>query len=887
MSQNEQVAKANHIALVEHANSGATDAGSALVFGPFPPLINSSASHASSVLHMFKSTGHRINSATGPGMALALHHITFSSETKFRESLAFIDDDENRNYAVIYAKALEFSKISKPFWYKRRLEELRRLRFFWKVVRRYERSAIVFEHNRWLSRDQLSFWVLSKLASLGSANSIQSFNATGKVEALFEELTGQKRRPPPDHLAEDTAYNAAFGAISTPKVRLTPVRVRQALNFWLGRCLRGEGEQVSSDVRQLLDVALKHDLRKLPQFSLLWRSGAIVGSSTDVGRAPEFLKRLNTQLSAAESYGVPLTKYMRHLGETSHPDAPVSIHSRAEAKNLLSWYLGEAKDRSSQSQIPLPRSAVAFYFEKMIGSALPQLDEDDELAHTLGRDAAPFSLSKELVRLYKATPELEEKYDLDDQIDRLSFVLEVLLRSVGPRKGTDLIGQSAADYLMQPIGADPRNISRLELLIAMQFRCEIQDKIGIEQPWSYLEIADWVAFQSKSIFPALSGLLRRRRQKPIGRKSIKLTGLPKSETGVGSNLHMSLAAFRELGLEPEVHDAADDMRSLDLVGEDRPVRRLKRPLVLHHVNADQIPQFMTASTRFARHDAVHVGFLLWEFDVLPSSHKLALDLLDEIWTPTEFLQRIYAAQTEKPVHNVLKGLHIPQVEKYDLGRLQIPRDATVFLTCFDFHSSVARKNPLAAVRAFQKAFPDKQSNERLIIKTTPMNDKHWGDPEGQMRQILGAAKSDRRIRVIAEYLSFNALLSLIASVDCLISPHRAEGFGLMPAYALGLKTPVMATDYSGTTDFCTPETSFTIPFETVPVAPHQVISPVEGASWAEIDISALAHELQNFAEDKTEGQDRARVGHALITSRFSPLEQAKRYRGRLDALGVL
>jgi len=191
------------------------------------------------------------------------------------------------------------------------------------------------------------------------------------------------------------------------------------------------------------------------------------------------------------------------------------------------------------------------------------------------------------------------------------------------------------------------------------------------------------------------------------------------------------------------------------------------------------------------------------------------------------------------------------------------------------------------VQAFKNAFPKNRKDVQLIVKTTPAVESHWGDPENQMRKIYQLAASDQRIKVVAEYYPFNRLLSLIKACDCLVSPHRAEGFGLMPAYALGMARAVMATDYSGTTDFCTPITSFPIPYSKVSVEKHQVLHPIKNATWAEIDKDALTSMMREFVEDQTDGLMRASRGQDLIKTRFSPSEQAIRYQTRLQEIGVI
>lgn len=374
---------------------------------------------------------------------------------------------------------------------------------------------------------------------------------------------------------------------------------------------------------------------------------------------------------------------------------------------------------------------------------------------------------------------------------------------------------------------------------------------------------------------------------PSRSAAAKLVGLPNSGTGVGSNLLMSKQALEDLGLNPKVVDigGGSECVSRDLQGWKRR-RELARPMVLHHLNADKIPQAMASFGTCNRGNQVNIGFLLWEFSVLPLEHRLALDMLDEIWVPSEFVRNTYSDAGARNVANVGKAIALPNVPKADLRRFGIPPGTTTFLTCFDFHSSVERKNPLAAVEGFLAAFSGR-ADVRLVVKTTPPTKNHWGDAAGQWSKIEALAARDPRLILMTERVPFADLIALIKGVDCLISPHRSEGFGLLPAYALASATPVIATDYSGTRDFCTDKTSLPVPYRLVPVGAKDALFQMKGAMWADIDRHALARVMRDFADDPMDGRMRAVRGRHLIGTKYAPKAHAARYRERLESLGVL
>ncbi|MEO0388922.1 MAG: glycosyltransferase, partial [Pseudomonadota bacterium] len=253
-----------------------------------------------------------------------------------------------------------------------------------------------------------------------------------------------------------------------------------------------------------------------------------------------------------------------------------------------------------------------------------------------------------------------------------------------------------------------------------------------------------------------------------------------------------------------------------------------------------------------------------------------------VWVPSVFLERVYGRALPGRVRLMRKAL--PHLAPAPTPRP--PGGRLRFLVAFDARSSVARKNPLAAVRAFRAAFSSDRDVE-LVIKTTPLPAGHWGDPEGQMAAIRTAAGHDPRIRLIEALLPFPELLGLIDSATALISPHRAEGFGYLPAFALALGKPVVVTDWSGPRDFCTEDTAFPVPFRLRPVTRAETIWPTPGARWADIDADALAATLRAVADDPAAAAARAARGQALMADLYGVEAQAERYRARLEALGLL
>ncbi|MEM9762466.1 MAG: hypothetical protein AAF968_08155 [Pseudomonadota bacterium] len=377
---------------------------------------------------------------------------------------------------------------------------------------------------------------------------------------------------------------------------------------------------------------------------------------------------------------------------------------------------------------------------------------------------------------------------------------------------------------------------------------------------------------------------------------LHLVGHARQDMGLGANLAMTAEAVAAGGIASLPLSADNGLEPM--VGTPRPatpLRPLRRAATILHLNADRLPPALLHRrlAEASRNPALNIGFLLWEFDRLPEAHGLAVEMLDEIWAPTPFVAEAYRPAAERAgTALTVVGKAVLDGPVAPLGRaeLGLPEGAFLFLTSFDFHSSVERKNPLALVRAFQAAFPKEARGARdiaLAIKTTEVLRGHWGDPHGQWPAIEAAAAADPRIVLLRGRTDGATYRAILKAADAYVSTHRAEGFGYGPAEAMLRERPVIATDWSGTTAFCTARTAFPVPFRKVPVRPGETILPVPGASWAEIDHDALVETLRHVIGDTASRRARALAGAALMRGTYGLEAHAARLTARLDALGVL
>jgi glycosyltransferase involved in cell wall biosynthesis len=278
-----------------------------------------------------------------------------------------------------------------------------------------------------------------------------------------------------------------------------------------------------------------------------------------------------------------------------------------------------------------------------------------------------------------------------------------------------------------------------------------------------------------------------------------------------------------------------------------PDQRVAYETTLAVVTADQLPLLKADHPELFAATKRMIGYWFWELEYVPRAMRQSIALVDEIWTGSRFVADAFRAVSRVPVHHVPIPVPMPTASalgRSDFAPLAALGERTIFLVAFDHFSITERKNPVGAIEAFRAAFaPDE--GPVLVVKS--MNgDGRWP----QHQRVVAAAAGRPDIVVWDEHLSRADQMALVASADCLVSLHRAEGLGLHLAEAMWLGTPTIATRYSGNLDFMDDECALLIDYELVHVTDGQGIYPPT-ATWADPDLDQAAAAMRRIASDRT------------------------------------
>lgn len=360
-------------------------------------------------------------------------------------------------------------------------------------------------------------------------------------------------------------------------------------------------------------------------------------------------------------------------------------------------------------------------------------------------------------------------------------------------------------------------------------------------------------------------------------EGVNVAGYFFAEVGVGEAARLMSTALRAGKIPSETlsYDATHSRQNhvYELHGTGRGAYDVN----LICVNADMLPRFRsTFGSGFfeGRHT---VGYWYWEVDDFPPAMWAAFDIVDEVWVGSSFVAEAVGRAGMKPVYCVPPPLLPPDVPAHLTRRdVGIPEGFT-FLFVFDYLSVFDRKNPCDLVDAFTRAFKPREG-PRLVIKSIN-GEKRLRDRERLVAHMGGRPD----VVLLEDYLSVAHKNALMGFCDCYVSLHRSEGLGLTMAEAMGLGKPVIATGYSGNTDFMTEENSFLVDHRLVPV-PAGCDPYPPGTPWAQPDVDQAAALMRRVYLDQREAGIRGRRARADILTRHSPEARATIIGERLAAI---
>jgi glycosyltransferase involved in cell wall biosynthesis len=324
-------------------------------------------------------------------------------------------------------------------------------------------------------------------------------------------------------------------------------------------------------------------------------------------------------------------------------------------------------------------------------------------------------------------------------------------------------------------------------------------------------------------------------------KGLAIAGELTRASGFGETARLMAAAAKQLGLPVWTIDLPSPVHSrpeVMVTASSAPPPGV--PLVLH-VNAPMLPLALLRLPSAVTRNRPIIGYWAWEMPEVPPEWRPALACVSQVWVPSRFTAAALEPLLPGRVRVVPPALALvpPVASAWNRTAFGLPEAAVVVLVSFNLASAFARKNPFAAIAAFRGAFGDRP-DRILVLKV--------GHPEHAPADFARLTQMARapNIRLETRMLAPEDRHALTACADIVLSLHRGEGFGLVLAEAMLLGKPVVATGWSGNTDFMDGTNAALVDYRLVPARDDRA---VYRGLWAEPDAAQAAILLRTLADD--------------------------------------
>lgn len=363
--------------------------------------------------------------------------------------------------------------------------------------------------------------------------------------------------------------------------------------------------------------------------------------------------------------------------------------------------------------------------------------------------------------------------------------------------------------------------------------------------------------------------------------SVNYVGYLHSHLGVGEAARNSVTALDAAGVAVCPHDISSEA-AVPMGTYALPQRRGSPSASVATIlgcNADMLPEVLPKLPEtFLK--PYRIGYWYWETPTFPDAWSDRFDLVDEIWAGTQFIADAIKSKTQKPV-TVMPPMVMPPPfprNRAWIGTLlpQVSDEEFLFLFQFDVTSVPFRKNPEGVISAFVKAFQPADA-ARLVIKV--LN----AERAPELMAHLRAASQGRRVSFLTTALESEDRFRLLASVDCFVSLHRAEGFGLSIAEAMAYGLPVVATGWSGNVDFTHAHNAALVPYDLFrSETSHGAYAA--GTLWAEPRLEDAARLMRRVWQDPIWRTQIALAGQETVSKQFSAWSVGAAMLARLEEI---
>jgi GT2 family glycosyltransferase/glycosyltransferase involved in cell wall biosynthesis len=363
-------------------------------------------------------------------------------------------------------------------------------------------------------------------------------------------------------------------------------------------------------------------------------------------------------------------------------------------------------------------------------------------------------------------------------------------------------------------------------------------------------------------------------------RGVNVLGYLTSELGVGEGARANVRSMRSVGIDV----------ALVNIDNHSPSRKCDSSfsgfcdtapydINLIHVNADMFSKLYIEKGANCFKDKYNIGFWNWELSEFLDEYRGSFSYCNEVWVPTNFTLSSVAKKSPVPVVKIPLAVSMDNVKDVKRDYFGLSEKEFIFLFIFDFFSYFERKNPLALIQAFKQAF-GRSEGVRLVIKCSNSS----FDPAAFRR--MSELSCGSNITIIDEYFYRDEVNALFSLCDAYVSLHRSEGYGFSMAEAMFFGKPVIATGYSGNTEFMNINNSYLVRYSLKEI--EQDAGPYKkGYLWADPDVENAAELMSRVHKNREEAAKIGLCASEYVKKNLSCAAVGKEIKARLNAISRL
>lgn len=204
----------------------------------------------------------------------------------------------------------------------------------------------------------------------------------------------------------------------------------------------------------------------------------------------------------------------------------------------------------------------------------------------------------------------------------------------------------------------------------------------------------------------------------------------------------------------------------------------------------------------------YYGFPFFEIDTLTEKEKHHLNGCDYIFVASEWGKKILRQNdVVRPIYVATLG--VDNTIFNEPNKIKVEQDNYIF---FHIGKWEHRKSHDVLLQAFDRAF---NSNDNVELRLVPYNPFLNEQENNYWINLVESCKLKDKIKLFNKLPTQYHLAEFIFYADCGVFISRAEGWNNEVIESMSMNKPVIVTDYSAHTEYCTKDNSYLVKVDAV------------------------------------------------------------------------